>query len=99
MTASFNCPNILHCATTGTTQAMSFCNKQSDDVFHLSPFAQLHKNTIFPIYNINTIHACSNTMHSNSNSEGDYSSIDAPCDGPEDQSCEVSQFYPMKCAN
>ena len=23
--------------------------KQSDDIFHLSPFAQVHENTIFPI--------------------------------------------------
>jgi len=31
-----------------------FCNKQSDTIFHLSPFAQLHENTISPIHaNIN----------------------------------------------
>ena len=30
-------------------QHVSFCKKQSDDTFHLSPFAQLHENTIFPI--------------------------------------------------
>lgn len=45
---TFDHPNIPD-ATTGT-QAMSFCNKQSDDVFHLSPFAQLHENTICPIH-------------------------------------------------
>ena len=94
--------NIPDCTTTGT-QAVSFCNKQSDDVFHLSPFAQLHNNTICPIYDINTTrtHACSNvtlgTHCNNSNSEGDCSSIVAPSNGSEDQSCEVSRFYPVKC--
>ena len=30
-------------------QPISSCKKQLDDIFHLSPFVQLHENTIFPI--------------------------------------------------
>ena len=96
MTA-FDRPNLPDCATAGKAVP---CNKQSDDVFHLSPFAQLHENTIYPVYDIDR--ACLNmtlgTQCNNSNSEGDHSSIVAPGDGLEDQGCEVSQFYPVKCA-
>ena len=98
MTA-FDCANIPDCAT--GKQTTSFCNKQSDDVFHLSPFTQLHENTISPVvYDID--HACSNMTLglycSNSNSEGDHSSVVSPCSGSEGQSCEVSQFYLVKHA-
>ena len=79
MTAALDRPNI----------------QQSDGVFHLSPFVQLHENTICPVYGIDTMHAA---HCNNSNSEGECSSVVPPDDGPEDQSCEVSRFYPAKCA-
>ena len=73
MTTALDCPNI----------------QQSDGVFHLSPFVQLHENTICPVYGIDTMHA----VHcNNSNSEGECSSVVPPDDGPKDQSCEVSDF-------
>ena len=98
MTA-FDYPNILDCAT--GKQTASFCNKQSDNVFHLSPFAQLDENTISPVvYDIDC--ACLNvtlgSYCSNSNSEGDHSSIVAPGSGSEGQSCEMSRFYLVKRA-
>ncbi|KIM53386.1 hypothetical protein SCLCIDRAFT_11597 [Scleroderma citrinum Foug A] len=90
MTA-FDHPNIPDCAG---KQATSFCDKQSDDVFHLSPFAWLQEYTICPVYNINnTAQACLNMtlgmQCNNSNSEGGCSSSVAPGDGPKDQSCKV----------
>lgn len=60
--------------------------------------------SVFPdVYDINsTVHVCSNmtlgTHCNNSNLEGDCSSIVAPSDGPKDQNCKVSRFYPVKCA-
>ncbi|KIK12447.1 hypothetical protein PISMIDRAFT_25653 [Pisolithus microcarpus 441] len=54
------------------------CKKQSNDIFHLSPFAQLHESTISPIYThrqlrssaINSLQHCDN-----SSSEGDHPGI------------------------
>ena len=97
MTA-FDYPDIPDCAT--DKQTASFCTKPSDNAFHLSPFVQLHENTISPVaYDID--HAqCSNVTLgcSNSNSDGDYSSVVAPGGASEGQSCEVSRFYLVKCA-
>ena len=101
MTA-FDRPNTPDCANTTGKQAAPFYNKQSDDIFHLSPFARLQEYTICPVYATNnTVQTCepnviSGTHCSNSNSEGGYSSSVAPGDGPEDQSCKVSRFHPAK---
>ena len=59
-----------------------FCNKELDTIFHLSPFAQLHENTISPI-------------HANLNPEDDRPGFVECASGssdnvPENQSCQVS---------
>ena len=59
-----------------------FCNKESDTIFHLSPFVQLHVNTIFLI-------------HANLNPENNHPGFVKCASGssdnvPKNQSCQVS---------
>jgi len=59
-----------------------FCNKQSDTIFHLSPFVQLHENTISPIHaNINPEDDCLGFVECGSGLSDNIS---------KNQSCQVS---------